>query len=68
LDIDPIDTPLGKRLATRQAEALALWQVARTRMPWAQYIDDASWNEFLDLTARPLTWKLWEMAIEEAAR
>lgn len=64
--MEPEDTPLGKRLTLRQGDALAQWQEARAHLPFA--VSDEDWNQLLSNVARPLTWRLWKIAIEESDR
>lgn len=63
---DPSRTPLGKRLLKREGSAISQWHELRTHMPWR--VSDESWDEFLSTAARPMTWRLWEIAIEEAGK
>ena len=55
---------LETRLAERMADAeRAYWDV----FP-ATGLTDQEWREMLQRIGKPLTWALWSIAVEEAAR
>lgn len=62
----PEDTPLGRRLIARESDAEYQWRIARQHMP--AWMTDQRFEELLRQVGQALTWRLWAIAIEEAAR
>jgi hypothetical protein len=65
---DPADTPLGQRLNRRKGEAEALWREMLAIAESRDVLTVLNIEEFMEPLARALTWRLWEMAIQEAER
>lgn len=63
--MDPSDTPVGRRLLDREGAAEAHM---REGLSLVESLTDSQRDDIIRRIGRPLTWRLWEMAIEECAR
>ena len=64
--MDPSITPLGRKLNSRMPHALAVWEECKA-LSFSTVRPEVI-EEFERLNLRPLIWRLWELAIEEATK
>ncbi len=66
-----VETAFARRLRTkledRETDAQGQWWEAGSVLQTDLDVDGERWREIVRRIGRPLTWRIWELAIEEAS-